>query len=436
MWVSGCGGAVPTCPTEHCLALSVNLPPDVTANTVEVMLRDGERLTRHRMVGQSATAGSWLLPLSDDASSNHRRAVYVRAVVEAGVQQRELVGSSSQFPVDGAVTVPLDGCEQAPCAHPSARRSAAMTYVPSTRTLLMHGGFGESGAPLDDLWAWNGLAWLRLPSSPGPVARGQHGLAFDPVSGKVLLFGGLGSQGVLDDTWLLDVSSLAWERAQVASPVARRLFAMAEAPVGSMSGLMLFGGQDESGAVLGETWLWNGQRWLPGPSSLCPVRALLPSPVPRCRVGSTLLPWSQGRESILLGGWLGPQPATALESDESLWRWDGASWSLAPLYRPTYVLSRYLHAAVPMASSTGFHGAWVGFGDDSTGLRQDSYLLSAADGAFQPLWSDAPSPRAEVASAFDAEREEVVIFGGRSATRLESETLTFSSEIGYQRHGN
>jgi hypothetical protein len=252
----------------------------------------------------------------------------------------------------------------------------------------------------------------------------------------VLLFGGLGSRGELDDTWLLDVSSLAWERAQVASPSARRLFAMAEAPVGSTRGLMLFGGQDASGAVLGETWLWNGQRWLSGPSSLCPVRALLPSPVPRCRIGSMLLPWSQGREAILLGGWLGPQPSSTLEADESLWRWDGAGWSLAPLYRPPYVLSRYQHAAVAMTDSTGFGGAWVGFGDDSTGLRQDSYLLSAADGSFQPLWNASPSPRAEIASAFDIEREEVLFFGGRSAEKLESETLTFSSETGYQRHGN
>lgn len=310
-----------------------------------------------------------------------------------------------------------------------------MTYVPTTRQVLLHGGFNETGTLLDDLWAWNGLWWQRLETSMGPSARSQHGLAFDPASEKVLLFGGVGTQGALGDTWLLNVASLAWERAQVASPSARRLFAISEAPVGSSRGLMLFGGQNNEGAVLGETWLWNGQRWTSGPSSLCPLRALLPSQLPRCRTGSTLLPWSDGREVILLGGWLGPQPSALLEADESLWRWDGKSWSLAPLHRPPYVLSRYQHVAASLSSGTGFRGAWVGFGDDSTGLRQDSYLLSAADAAFQPLWSEPPSPRAESAAAFDSEREEVVIFGGRSATGLTEETLTFSPMAGYQRHG-
>lgn len=399
------------------------------------MIRDGERLTRHRMVGHAATSGEWLLPVDSAESSSSRRAVYVRAFVEETRTRSELVGYAAGFELDGAVTVPISRCGQVPCSSPGPRRSAAITYVPSTRQILLHGGLSETGELLDDLWAWNGLWWQRLETSQAPSARAQHGLAFDPASENVLMFGGLGTQGELGDTWLLDVASVAWKRALVASPGARRDFGLAQSQVGSTRGLMLFGGQDESAEVLGETWLWNGLHWLPGPSSPCPLRALLPSTMPRCRTGATLLPWQQGQETILVGGWLGPQPSMSLEADDSLWRWDGSSWLLAPLYRPPYVLSRYRHVAAPLLSSTGFQGALVGFGDDSTGLRQDSYLLSAADGTFQPLWSDAPSPRAESASAFDAEREEVVIFGGRTATGLSAETLTFSTSVGYQRHG-
>ena len=82
----------------------------------------------------------------------------------------------------------------------------------------------------------------------------------------------------------------------------------------------------------------------------------------------------------------------------------------------------------------GTSGVWVGLGDSAVGLRQDSYLLDESSAQFRPLLGTPPSPRAESASAYDAEREEVVVFGGGDERGLFGDTLTFSVETGYQAH--
>ncbi len=117
-----------------------------------------------------------------------------------------------------------------------------------------------------------------------------------------------------------------------------------------------------------------------------------------------------------------------------IWRFDGTDWSIAPLYRPPFVMSRFQHVAASIQSSMGTRGVWVGLGDSAVGLRQDSYLLDESTAQFRPILGSPPSPRAESASAYDAEREEVVIFGGRDDRGLFGDTLTFSVETGYQAH--
>ena len=48
------------------------------------------------------------------------------------------------------------------------------------------------------------VRWTRLqPGGKTPSGRSGHTLAYDPESGKVILYGGMSSCGVLDDTWEL-----------------------------------------------------------------------------------------------------------------------------------------------------------------------------------------------------------------------------------------
>ena len=56
---------------------------------------------------------------------------------------------------------------QSPTTSPTARYGAAMAYDTESGQTVMFGGEGSSG-PLDDTWVWNGTTWVLAPS-------GHHG---------------------------------------------------------------------------------------------------------------------------------------------------------------------------------------------------------------------------------------------------------------------
>ena len=58
-------------------------------------------------------------------------------------------------------------------------------------------------AAAGDTWEWDGAKWQLIDAS-GPTARDHHATAWDPVSGRVVLFGGDDGSGVTADTWAWD----------------------------------------------------------------------------------------------------------------------------------------------------------------------------------------------------------------------------------------
>lgn len=64
------------------------------------------------------------------------------------------------------------------------------------------------GAPLNDLWAWNGSAWQQLHPATSPPARFDAQMAYDPASGQVVLFGGAVNETAdVADTWVYGSAS-------------------------------------------------------------------------------------------------------------------------------------------------------------------------------------------------------------------------------------
>jgi hypothetical protein len=139
--------------------------------------------------------------------------------------------------------------------------------------------------------------------------------------------------------------------------------------------------------------------------------------------------------ALLVGGRLGPVRAgvaQAPEFDQVVWRWDGAGWSVAPLLRPPTLLGRFGHSAGLAAASGSL--AMVAFGDSASGLRQDTFVLDLATGLPAPQLGPAPPPRAEAALAYDDERDEVVLLGGRGEQTLYSDTWSFTPAAGWRPH--
>ena len=85
-------------------------------------------------------------------------------------------------------------------------------------------------------------------------------MAFDGNRSRVVLFGGREGGGfVLGDTWEFD--GTAWTEQTVMGPSARAGLSMAFDDAGKR--VVVFGGLDANGKnACGDTWTWDGQKWV------------------------------------------------------------------------------------------------------------------------------------------------------------------------------
>jgi len=113
------------------------------------------------------------------------------------------------------------------------------------------------------------LRWRFHGTDAHPWSRWGHAMAFDSARGVAVLFGGQDNNtgALLQDTWLWD--GTGWTDAtprplympSATPPPARFYHAMAYDSVRQR--VLLFGGQDPQGNALNDTWEWNGRTWAP-----------------------------------------------------------------------------------------------------------------------------------------------------------------------------
>ncbi len=238
---------------------------------------------------------------------------------------------------------------------PQPRTFPAMAYDSRRRRIVLFGGnrvlFGADPPAndtfLDDTWEWDGRKWVRVATS-GPPARAEAAIAFDEGRGHVLLFGGYrrvdGKIRRLGDTWEWD--GARWVAIPVAGPSPRNGAAQVFDP--RRGAIVLVGGRAEQGTSA-ETWEWNGARWSDG-------LAASAQGIFNCALAYDL---ARGR-IVRFGGYRGKQRVG------ETWELDGASWTLA--------------------TSTG------------------------------------PAPRNHTAMAYDAKRQRTVLFGGHDGERVFGDT--------------
>ncbi len=128
-----------------------------------------------------------------------------------------------------------DWTQQHPAKLPPARDFASMAYDAVTGQLLLFGGGGNGQriaglAPplLDDTWDWNGTTWIQLHPATVPAARTQPGMAYDAATHDIVLFSGneVNTDGPhnLDDTWIWNGSNWIQQHPS-ASPLLSGTFA-------------------------------------------------------------------------------------------------------------------------------------------------------------------------------------------------------------------
>ncbi|MFH1107718.1 MAG: kelch repeat-containing protein [Planctomycetota bacterium] len=289
---------------------------------------------------------------------------------------------------------------------PAARADHAMAFDSARGvTVLFAGGYETSGYEFfGDTWEWDGANWtLRSETGPGP--RGAHALAFDSGRSVTVLFGG-GSGPYYNgptfgDTWEWDGS--IWTCRSNFGPSPRIGHAMAYDTLRGVS--VLFGGwgYDQYGGTLdGRTWIWNGAAWW--------VRA---DSGPMGQSGHAMAYDSQRGVTVLQGNWT-PDWVPRLPST---WEWDGTNWT--QVAHPCKRWSRHSATTPSQFFTSGMvfdesRAVTVLFGGSANGYVGDTWEWDGSVWSFRT--NTGPSPRALHDMAYDRRRGVSVLFGGRSGS--------------------
>jgi hypothetical protein len=222
-----------------------------------------------------------------------------------------------------------------PAASPPARDNASMAYDPATSTMLLFGGFSDSGDYLDDTWSWNGTTWIQLSPAASPLGRTGAPMAYDAATGTVLLFGGSGllsaglsayrgGYGGLSDMW--SWNGTTWTSLSPAgNPGPDNLDSDSMAYDPATKTVLLFdGGQCDSCG--GQTWSWNGTNW-----------TRLSSPASPPAGGEWSMAYDSATATVLLFGGTSSGGAVVVPIDET-WSWNGTAWTrLSPATSPVWL---------------------------------------------------------------------------------------------------
>ena len=315
--------------------------------------------------------------------------------------------------------------------HPSVRIGAAMAYDARRGVTVLFGGCistlfntcNGSSVLADDTWEWDGAAWRQIATSSQslPTARFGHAMAFDPDRGQVVMYGGCGGADVdliscpnpLRDTWTWD--GAAWTHlTTTAAPRASSKAAMVYD--GGRRHVMLFGGcatgAGEPCTGDDSTWILDGNTWSEVVTALKPPG----------RWGHAMAFDPTRGVTVMFGG------MTETNAFADTWEWSGTAWQArSPVTAPP---GRAFHAMafdLNLQRVVAFAGSDVTASGAAAGARGDLWTWDG--GTWAPLATADAFARTLSASAYDAARRRLVVFGGRDPSRvLLDDTLEWTGD--------
>lgn len=147
---------------------------------------------------------------------------------------------------------------------PPARAGAAFAYDTVDQTVVLFGGQGAAGALLADTWEWVNGGWVQMAPSLSPPARTGASMAYDAKDGYLVLFGGQGAHGLLGDTW--EFAKGAWKNVTATASGGSGAPSPRSGASASANGaalyVVLFGGLGSQGP-LSDTWKFATGKWSP-----------------------------------------------------------------------------------------------------------------------------------------------------------------------------
>ena len=166
--------------------------------------------------------------------------------------------------------------ERHPIHAPPARYAHGLAFDPGSQKVVLFGG-EDAAASLSDTWEWDGVDWLQRAPLTSPGARGFVDLVFDAASSRVILVGGARGTTFYSETWAWQGAT--WAPLAVSSPPQR--WASAVAGDTARQRVVLFGGYDNGD--LDDLWEWDGTSWTQRPTAVAPrPRSSTQWPSTRC----------------------------------------------------------------------------------------------------------------------------------------------------------
>lgn len=309
---------------------------------------------------------------------------------------------------------------------PSPRSSAQFAEDPTIGGLLLFGGTSASGVALGDTWEFVNDVWINLTShlTTSPSPRSGGAMAYDPLDGYVVLFGGSDGSTPTGDTWTYSPTS-GWTPLLSPSPSARALAHLVFDPIDGY--LLLFGGGSETASgtwlVHNDTWAFRGGVW----SNLTTSVGAPPPPT----LGGAFV-YDSGDSTVLLFGGSafapGGIPGTCYP-DDGLWSYTDGQWHLGSAsVAPSARLSASAAYDTADRDAVLFGGA-----ENVNGFCSavaDTWTYSGG------VWTDltaslpmAPPARSGGAAAYDGSAGVVVLFGGNSAGTALNDTWVYPSPL-------
>jgi hypothetical protein len=201
------------------------------------------------------------------------------------------------------------------------RYGQAIAYDPPSGKVLLFGGRADTGSVYCDTWEWTGSNWVHLHPAHHPSERSFAYMAFDFQSNRMLLYGG-GIYHSPDDPYKYD--GWAWDGtdwrllAENVQPALGTMSGMASAP--TLGVFLLYPGDNIITTTaspvrryaVANTYRWTGSGWLAASTT-----------GPPSRVGPGFAYDPSLGAIVLFGGSLAEMGPGATD----MWTWDGNSWT-------------------------------------------------------------------------------------------------------------
>lgn len=269
-------------------------------------------------------------------------------------------------------------------------RGMQATYDSNRNVTVLFGGTSSANRFLNETWEYDGVNWKSINTQHAPIPRIWFGMTYDSKRKVVVLFGGRqnDSGALLNDTW--EYNGRDWKQINPATVPGKRGDGSGMVYDTCRNKIILFGGKAENDAAT-QTWEYDGATWT----------QLTTAKSPPARELTAMAFDTKRCKAILFGGGHNGQVLN------DTWEYSGANWEkINPEQTP---LGRWGHAMAynPLVGTVVLFG---GFTTTNTLLR-DTWLYTET--GWQKVLSPlTPSAREQQALLFNDDTGQIMLFGG------------------------